>query len=89
MNLEDQKVAVTSISFGKSSTLREKLLHIFPNSVFNEHGEKLHDKSLVKFISDADAAIVGVEAIDNYLLEHAPNLKIISTYGVGLDNIDQ
>ena len=89
MSLEDQKVAVTSISFGKSSTLRKKLLHIFPNSVFNEHGEKLQGKSLVEFISDADAAIVGVEAIDKNLLEHTPNLKIISKYGVGLDSIDQ
>ena len=89
MNLKDQKVTVTSISFGKSSALREKLLHIFPNSIFHEHGEKLQGESLIKFINDADAAIVGVEAIDNYLLEHTPNLKIISKYGVGLDSIDQ
>lgn len=83
------KVVVTSRSFAKSTVLREELLRFFPNSVFNEDDKKLFGKELIEFINDADAAIVGVETIDSSVLEHTPELKIISKYGVGLDNIDQ
>ena len=83
------QVAVTSVSFSKSPTLKEKLLKVFPNSTFNNQGEKLSGKNLVEFIKYADAAIVGVEIIDESILKHASKMKIISKYGVGLDNIDQ
>jgi len=82
-------IAVTSISFGKSTFLREELLRAFPNSVFNEGGHRLSGKELFEFLKDASAAIVGTEAIDGSILEHTPKLKIISKYGVGLDSIDQ
>ena len=83
------KVAVTSVSFGKSALLRKELLKVFPSSVFNENGQRLFGKELIEFISDADAAIVGVETINDSILEHTHKLKIISKYGVGLDSIDQ
>jgi phosphoglycerate dehydrogenase-like enzyme len=38
-------------------------------------------------LKDADAAIIGIETIDDSLLKNTPSLKIISKYGVGLDNI--
>ena len=82
------KIVVTSRSFAKSTVLREELLRFFPNSVFNDDGKKLFGKELIEFINDADAAIVGVETIDSSVLEHTTKLKIISKYGVGLDNLD-
>ena len=88
-NNSEPKIAVTSISFGKSAALREELLQIFPNSVFNESGQRLSGETLIEFINDADAAIVGVETIGDSVLENTPALKIISKYGVGLDSIDQ
>jgi phosphoglycerate dehydrogenase-like enzyme len=83
------KIAVTSISFSKSAVLREQLLSIFPNSIFNETGQRLSDGKLIEFINNADAAIVGTETINDSLLDHTPLIKIISKYGVGLDSIDQ
>jgi phosphoglycerate dehydrogenase-like enzyme len=83
------KVVVTSISFSKSIFLKKSLLKIFPNSIFNETGQRLSGVKLVEFINNADAAIVGVETIDDSLLRHTSSLKIISKYGVGLDSIDQ
>ena len=82
------KVVVTSRSFSKSSVLRQELLKVFPNSVFTDHHQKLLKEKVTDFIGDADAAIVGVESIDNSVLKHTTNLKIVSKYGVGLDNID-
>ena len=84
-----QKIAVTSVSFSKSAILREQLLSVFPNSIFNETGQRLSDGKLIEFINNADAAIVGTETINDSLLDHTPALKIISKYGVGLDSIDQ
>ena len=83
------KVVVTSISFSKSTLLRKWLLDVFPNSIFNETGQRLSGVELVEFIDNADAAIVGIETIDDSLLKHTPSLKIVSKYGVGLDSIDQ
>lgn len=88
-NILEPKIAVTSVSFGKSAVLRQDLLQAFPNSVFNDNGQPLSGKKLIEFINDADATIVGVETIDDSVLEHTPKLKIISKYGVGLDSIDQ
>lgn len=85
----ESKVVVTSFSFSKSTVLKKSLLKIFPNSIFNETGQRLSGEKLIQFINDADAAIVGIETIDESLLKHTSSLKIISKYGVGLDNIDQ
>jgi len=79
---------VTSRSFAKSAVLREELLRVFPNSFFTDHRQKLLGEKMTGFIGDADAAIVGVETIDDSVLKHTTKLKIISKYGVGLDNLD-
>jgi phosphoglycerate dehydrogenase-like enzyme len=83
------RVAVTSISFGKSAILREELKRVFPNCYFNEQGQRFSGAELVDFLKDADAAVVGIESINDHILCKTPHLKIISKYGVGLDSIDQ
>jgi phosphoglycerate dehydrogenase-like enzyme len=82
-------VAVTSISFGKNITLREELKNKFPNSSFNESGGNLPEHEFIKFLNNADAVIVGTEHVTDKILNQTPRLKIISKYGVGLDNIDE
>ena len=46
----EPKVVVTSISFSKSTVLRKWLLDVFPNSIFNETGQRLSGVELVEFI---------------------------------------
>lgn len=43
---------------------------------------------IIAFLHDADGAIVGREVIDDTMMAQCPHLKIISRYGVGLDNLD-
>ena len=43
---------------------------------------------MIEFLIDADAAIIGLEKINDDILSKLPNLKFISKYGVGLDNIN-
>ena len=83
------KVAVTSVSFCKSKILREELEQVFPNTHFNETGNHLPGSELINFLKDADAAVIGMENINDNIVSKTPRLKIISKYGVGLDNIDQ
>jgi D-3-phosphoglycerate dehydrogenase len=88
-HLSEPKVAVTSSSFGQSNVLREELKKSFQNCFFNELGRPLTELEMIEFIKDADAAVVGTEIMTENVLNHAPRLKIISKYGVGLDNIDK
>jgi phosphoglycerate dehydrogenase-like enzyme len=88
-HLSEPMIAVTSSSFGKSKILRGELKKSFQNCFYNELGRPLTELEMIEFIKDADAAVVGTEIMTENVLNHAPRLKIISKYGVGLDNIDK
>ena len=81
-------VAVSSTSFSKNLDLRKKLKKKFLNSFFNESSLEFSEQELCNFLKNADAAIVGAEFITEKVLREAKRLKIISKYGVGLDNIN-
>jgi phosphoglycerate dehydrogenase-like enzyme len=82
------KIVVSSISFSKNKKLVEELKLIFPNSIINIKGIRYEGEYLVDYFKDADAVILGVEKVNEKLLQSLPKLKFISKYGVGLDNID-
>ncbi len=82
------KITVTSSSFSKSENLRSELLDNFPQTKFNLEGLRLSGQKLIKFVSGAQALVVGLEPIDQALLDACPQVKFIAKYGVGLDNID-
>ncbi|HEY9070169.1 MAG TPA: phosphoglycerate dehydrogenase [Candidatus Ozemobacteraceae bacterium] len=82
------KIAVTSPSFSNNQLLRRELLAIFPDSIFNDSGEKLMGARLVDFLQGVEGAIIGLEQIDESLLSQLPSLRFVAKYGVGLDNID-
>jgi len=82
------KVAVTSKAFSKNETLINYLSQFFPEYKLNLTGKKLNDDELVEFLCDVDAVIVALESINDYVLSRLPNLKYVSKFGVGLNNID-
>lgn len=45
-------------------------------------------KELLAAVSDVDAILTDTERIDEEVFSAAPKLKIVSEYGVGIDNID-
>jgi len=81
-------VVVTSSSFSQNPTLRQELEKHFENVSYNTTGAKLSQSELINVLSDAYAAIVGLENINEQVLNRAKNLKLVAKYGVGLDNID-
>ena len=82
------KVVVTPPAFCKSEHLKSILSSLFPNTVYSEKNNYLSESELIGFLKDADAAIIGRDSITKATLEALPQLKIISKYGVGLDNLD-
>lgn len=82
------QITVTSPSFSKNTVLQKEIYRYFPQVTLNTAGVRFDKKSFVEFASNADALIVGLEEIDEEVLEQLPNLKIIAKYGVGLNNID-
>ena len=88
MSTKGIRIKVTSRSFSRHPILMQELTGIFPNTVFNPDGPESGLPNLVEFLSDADGVILGLEKFDRALLKQLKNLKIVSKYGVGLDNLD-
>jgi phosphoglycerate dehydrogenase-like enzyme len=82
------KVVVTPPAFCKSENLKSKLSNLFPNTVYNDKNDYLSESELIDFLKDADAAIIGRDPVTKATLVALPQLKMISKYGVGLDNLD-
>ena len=82
------RIKVTSRSFSRHPVLKQELLELFPNSVFNTDGPPTGLSNIVEFINNADGMILGLEEMDRPVFEQLKNLKIVAKYGVGLDNLD-
>lgn len=80
-------IAVASRSFSQDNFLRNKLSEKYQSVKFNETGASLQGDELISFLKGAEKAIVALEKINESILKHLPDLKAISKYGVGLDNI--
>lgn len=81
-------VAVCSRTFSRHPELRELMKSNFTNIKFNDEGLKLSGDQLVDFLKGADGTIVALEEITEDVLKKLNSLKIISKYGVGLNNLD-
>ena len=87
MNFLDT-VAVTSRSFSRNEGLVNDLKAKYSKVFFNDSGTTLQGQELINFLSSADKAIIGIEEISAKVLHQLPNLKVISKYGVGINNLD-
>jgi D-3-phosphoglycerate dehydrogenase len=81
-------VAVTSPSFSKHPELIKYINNTFSQVKLNSEGIRFSKEELINFLQDVDAAIIGLDKIDDEVLLALPNLRMIAKYGVGLDNID-
>lgn len=82
------RIAVASNTFSNDETLRAALSAQFPQAYFNPTGRILAGAELVELLRGGTAAIMGLERIDAALLDACPQIRVISKFGVGLDNVD-
>jgi D-3-phosphoglycerate dehydrogenase len=83
------KVLISSRSFGKiDSAAIELLKNEGLEPVLNPYGRKMNEQEILDLLDDAVGIIAGTENITEKIISHSNRLKVISRYGIGLDNID-
>lgn len=82
------KVAVTSKSFSRNEILIAEFKNNFDEIKLNHSSKKLTDEELIDFLKDCHGAIIALEDFNKYVIDNLPNIKAISKFGVGLNNID-
>ncbi len=83
------KVLISSRSFGKIKSGAVELLKnegLVP--ILNPHGKKLNEREILDLLDDSVGIIAGTEKITEKIIKYNDQLKVISRYGIGLDNID-
>ena len=81
-------VAVASRSFSKNDDLVKNLQSKYSSVILNNFGKTLQGDELVNFLMPATKAIIGIEELTEPVLAKLSKLKVISKYGVGLNNLD-
>lgn len=88
-DLKKCKVLVTPTSYGKSdSRLLSELENQVGEVVYNKTGRPLTSDEVREMVKDCDAYLAGLDMIDRSALEFTNRLKVITRYGVGIDNVD-
>lgn len=83
------KILITPRSFGKSNPdLFTRLERAGLELVRNDTGGILSEEAMCALIEPCAGVILGVDPLNARVLEHAHNLRVVSRYGVGLDNVD-
>ena len=78
MKKDNIRIKVTSRSFSRHPILKQELLDLFPNSVFNSDGPPTGLPNVVDFLKDADGVILGLEEMDRHVLQQLENVKMIA-----------
>ena len=90
MNLKECRLLVTPTSYGKNDPrLKSELEEIVGEVIYNPTGKPLSSEELVQLLPGVDGYIAGLDNIDANAINAADRLKVISRYGVGVDNVDQ
>ena len=84
------KILVTPTSFkpGKGGPALELLRSFSEDLVFNPKEKPLSEDDLIPLLSGCTGFIAGLDSITRKVIENAPDLKVISRYGVGVDQVD-
>jgi len=83
------KILITPRSFASFS---DKPLKILTERGYeikrNNTGRPYRKEEMLKLIRDIDGIIIGIDELGAEIIKEANELKVISKYGIGLDNID-
>ncbi|MEA4908369.1 MAG: phosphoglycerate dehydrogenase [Chloroflexi bacterium] len=87
--LKNYRVLVTATSYGHHDPrLKTRLEEAVGEVVYNTTGKPLTSQQLQTLLPGMDAYIAGLDEVDRPALLSTQRLKVISRYGVGVDNID-
>lgn len=82
-------VLITTIPFGEGDRTPLDLMEQEGiKYVINPIGRKIKEDELADLIEDYSVLIAGTEPITTKVMDRAPNLRMISRVGIGVDNVD-
>lgn len=89
VDIPHPRIGITSITVCENKSLMDTL-KTFPFGEIRTNLEKypLGGEDLMSFLKGLDGAIIGRDRIDSAIISRLPDLKVISKFGVGMDNID-
>ena len=83
------KILVSTFPFSSNSNEPLNILKsLNVDLIVNPLNKKLSSQELINLIYDVDILIAGTENITKEVIDSAPNLKLITRVGIGLDNLD-
>ena len=84
------KILVTPTSFkpGTNSPALERLQSFADTLVFNPQTRPLTEDELIPLLEGCDGCVAGLDSFTRRVIENAHGLKVISRYGIGVDNVD-
>lgn len=89
MELNNCRLLVSPTSYGKNDPrLKIDLQALVSEVIYNPTGKPLGSADVAELLQGVDGYIAGLDVIDRSALEKADRLKVISRYGVGVDNVD-
>lgn len=86
---DGKKVLVTATNYSTYCAAAKKLLEENGVEVVeNTLGRPMTKQELLSVVADIDGVVVGVDTWNEEIFAHAPKLKAMARFGVGVDNID-
>ena len=84
------KVLVTPTSFkpDMGGPILDLLRSFSQDLVFNPKGKPLTEEELIPLLNGCKGYIAGLDYITRKVIKNAPDLKVISRYGAGVDRVD-
>lgn len=83
------KILVTARSFRNLEGEHQDLLRRAGYELaFSPYDRPLQPGELAELIGDVVAVIAGLDSFTREVFEHAPQLRVVSRFGVGVDNVD-
>lgn len=84
------RIFISTSSFGKQDGRPLAVLEAFGATYeLNPYGRKLKPEETIALLAGVDGLIAGTELLDRHILEQAPQLRVISRVGTGMDNVDR
>ncbi len=88
VNPSIKQLGVPVAKWGVPEEGKRALLELYPNAKFNELPRALTEAEIIEFLGDCDAAIVGLDLMNERVIDALPNLRVIGKFGAGYDTVD-
>ena len=82
------KIGIPNNAFSSNKILITELKKVSSDLKINQSKTRLKGEKLINFLNGCEVAIIGMEEINNEIIEQLPGLKFISKFGVGINNIN-